>query len=255
MLELKEFRMVFVLHVLGFLLLLISCIVQVVSGTKCPPSLPCGYVGNVSFPFTTTGHPECGIFVIHGCDDEAGATKSIQNNNRWFDIVSLNQSTITIRDNHLLDLLLWRSCEVMDYKSTFAVNSTLASSHLINSSYVLRCNHALDPKRLPPMLSNPAVCGNHTFYELIEEIEKSDYMDSEVHSYSRYNNLTGCSIINVPIAGPVISKGFNSLFNRSSAADIPIQMQLSPDCSHCQSVYVGQCRTDNYGKFYCDKGT
>ena len=233
------------MHVFGFLLLLFSCIVQVlVSGSDCPSFVHCGDIGNLAFPFTTEAHPECGTLVIDGCDDEPGARKSIQNNNKWFDIVnvSLSQSTIIVRDNDLLDLLSSRSCEVLGYNSTetFSVNSLLVSSSVMYSANLLRCSQALNP--VPPnVLSNHTVCNDTVFYGI-----------SVLNSFSY--NIGGCSLIQLPLGSPLISKDPNVLLN-SLTADIPIHITVSPNCSHCNIAYGGQCRVDNYGKFYCDKGT
>ncbi|KAJ1436188.1 leaf rust 10 disease-resistance locus receptor-like protein kinase [Sesbania bispinosa] len=106
--------------VLSVVLILFSWVVIAAQGGKCPSLMECGDIGNITFPFTSTQHPDCGIFVIHGCDDrEPNVQKSIKNKERWFDIVDLQQFTITIRDDKLHDMLLQRSCQIFDYESSF----------------------------------------------------------------------------------------------------------------------------------------
>ncbi|KAJ1398326.1 Protein kinase-like domain superfamily [Sesbania bispinosa] len=51
-------------------LLLPSAATQGEENEECPPPRPCGHLGDISFPFTTSTNPECG-FQIRGCEDNA----------------------------------------------------------------------------------------------------------------------------------------------------------------------------------------
>ncbi|KAK7280451.1 hypothetical protein RJT34_25515 [Clitoria ternatea] len=56
-----------------------ACLMPMAVSTKCPSPIECGYLGNFTFPFTSSQHPDCGILVIHGCDDyDSMANKSIK---------------------------------------------------------------------------------------------------------------------------------------------------------------------------------
>ncbi|XP_057732832.1 LEAF RUST 10 DISEASE-RESISTANCE LOCUS RECEPTOR-LIKE PROTEIN KINASE-like 2.1 [Arachis stenosperma] len=255
----REMKMVSsMLHVFSrsllllFFFLLLSCNGNRVWG--CPPSIPCGDLGDLRFPFTSRPHSECGLLVIDGCQDDPGSTKSIQNNNRWFNIVNgsltqsnitvrddglvVSRSSITIRDDNLYTLLSSRSCEVLGYGSsnTFRIDTPLASSQVMYSATLLKCKHSIDP-RPSYVLPNSTVCGNDTFYG--------------VSDASKYKEIQGCSLIELPLGGPnVVLQDPNTLLS-SLTADIPIQINLSPNCSHCNIAYGGLCRIDNSGRFYC----
>ncbi|CAJ1977497.1 unnamed protein product [Sphenostylis stenocarpa] len=161
-------------HVSG--IVLFAWFVKAVLSGNCPSFINCGDLGNITFPFTDTRHRDCGILVIHGCDDhEPGAQKTTKNNNKWFDIVKLDKFTITIRDDDLRDYLLQRSCETFGYNSTFTFNSPLATASRLNHYMdVLRCNHALGA---PPnnSVSNSNVCKNETLYLMVEPEPSSRY--------------------------------------------------------------------------------
>lgn len=131
--------------------LLFSCLVQLAPAAgKCPPLIDCGYLGNIEFPFTSTQHPDCGIWVIHGCDDyEPQAKKSIKNKEEWFDIAKIEGFTITIRDDKLHDILLQESCEILRHNSTFTVNTLLASSRVQHYVSLYGCN---DSNTLQPSI-------------------------------------------------------------------------------------------------------
>ncbi|KAI4313890.1 hypothetical protein L6164_026836 [Bauhinia variegata] len=106
-----------------FFFLLFSQLLQLVlagngNGTlgSCPCSFDCGNLGEIRFPFTSTNRTDCGVLAIHGCDDPTAA-KSVQLDYtaaaiRWPDVVSVNGSTIIIKNNELQNDLRSRNCEI-----------------------------------------------------------------------------------------------------------------------------------------------
>ncbi|KAJ1390540.1 Protein kinase-like domain superfamily [Sesbania bispinosa] len=56
---------------------------------ECPPPRLCGYLGEISFPFTNSTNPECGFQII-GCEDNA-ADKEIYLGNQRYKIESIHQ--------------------------------------------------------------------------------------------------------------------------------------------------------------------
>ncbi|CAL0320790.1 unnamed protein product [Lupinus luteus] len=224
--------MVLLLHV--FCLLLFSSLVQLVSARKCLPSLNCGDFGNISFPFTNTQHPDCGVLIIHGCDDlEPDITKSIKNNNKWFDVVKIEDNAITITDNDLRQLLMTKSCDVFNYDSAFTVSSPFASSQTDFYSNLLTCNHTLDPQNYN-FAYKSTLCGNDTLYDI-----------------GRANkHFIGCSMVQLPVS---YDRNSSDLFVVITS-DVQFEIDLTQDCLDCHNVYEGQCRVDSSGKFYCDQG-
>ncbi|CAL0306417.1 unnamed protein product [Lupinus luteus] len=191
--------------------------------------------GNISFPFTDTQHPDCGILIIHGCDDpELGITKSIKNNNKWFDVVKIEDNAITITDNDLRQLLMTKSCDVFNYDSTFIVSSPFASSQTDFYSNLLTCNHTLDPQNYN-FAYKSTLRGNDTLYDI-----------------GRANKrFIGCSMVQLPVS---YDRNYSDLFVVITS-DVQFEIDLTPDCLHCHNVHEGQCRVDSSGKFYCDKRT
>ncbi|KAK7357763.1 hypothetical protein VNO80_17059 [Phaseolus coccineus] len=231
------------LHVSG--VVLFGWLLQVVLSGSCPSLINCGDLGNISFPFTDTRHRDCGILVIHGCDDdEPGAQKTIKNNNKWFDIVKLEQLTITIKDDELRDFLLQRSCDTFNHNYTFTVSSPLAKISRLNHYVdVLRCNHALGA---PPnnSVSNSAICRNETLYSMVDTDPSSSY-----------SHLKGCSMVQLPTSSDMLFADLDpdDPFKHVTY-EINIGIELSQNCFRCLYVNGGQCRVDNTGMFYCDQG-
>lgn len=214
---------------------------------NCPPSLNCGSLGEIHFPFTDSDHPDCGLFVIHDCHDgDPEAKKSIKNNETWFDVVALDQFTITVRDDDLHDRLLSKRCEIFNYHFPFPTNSVFATFYIENNVTLFKCNRTLH-LRPPKSFSNSTICHEDIFYEA----SVSDDGGAEFHSFFK-----PCSYVQLPITNeteflkPNLKDPFDFL-----SGDIPIKIHLSQDCSDCYYLQGGQCRVDSKGRFYCAKGT
>ncbi|XP_027189480.1 LEAF RUST 10 DISEASE-RESISTANCEUS RECEPTOR-LIKE PROTEIN KINASE-like 2.4 [Cicer arietinum] len=239
-----------------------SCfIIQLIlTSSTCPSSIYCGFLGEINFPFTTTQHPNCGMLIIHGCDDsEPLSKKTIQNNKIWFDILEIKPYTITIRDDKLHDLLLQRSCDILTYNSMFTVNTPLVSSYLQNYVTVFGCNdsNTHDLQQIYSVANSTTICRNDSFYGISDsDIVKSDNKAVVVVTDtggSKLNSLKGCSNVELPTRSEVQHIDPDDLFGFLSG-DIAIKIQVSQNCSACHDLYGGQCRLDNAAKFYCQQG-
>ncbi|XP_058772636.1 uncharacterized protein LOC131646668 [Vicia villosa] len=222
------------------------------ASANCPPSINCGHLGQIQFPFTTPQHPNCGMLTIHGCDDpEPQSTKSIQNNNRWFDILEIEPFTITIRDDQLHDLLQQKSCNILNFNSMFTVNTPLVSSRLQNYVTVFGCsnmNNTADLQQYYSSVSdNTSICVNpYASNETIVVVTDSTTFNS--------SHLKGCSKVELPTKYEVPRVDPEDLFY-FLIADVAIKLQVSQDCSTCHDLDGGQCRLDTKGQFYCHQGT
>ncbi|WJX15105.1 hypothetical protein P8452_05289 [Trifolium repens] len=223
-------------------LFVFSCFVTqlLLASGNCPSSINCGFLGEIEFPFTSTQHPNCGMLVIHGCDDyEPQSKKTIQNNKRWFDVLKIEPFTITIRDDQLHDLLLQRSCNILTYNSMFTVNTPLVSSRLENPVTVFGCNsnNTVDLEQYYSVSNSTSICRNEN--DTLNGVSNSD--------------IKRCSNVDLPIGSKVNHLDPDDLFNFLSG-DIAIKIQVSQNCSTCHDLYGGQCRLDNTGQFYCHQG-
>jgi len=242
-------------------LLLFSCFITqlLLASCNCPSSITCGFLGEIEFPFTSTQHPDCGMLVIHGCEDyEPQSKKTIQNNKRWFDILKIEPFTIRIKDDQLHDLLLQRSCDILTYDSMFTVNTPLVSSRLENYVTVFGCNsnNSLDLQQYYSVSNSSSICreDTSTLYGVSDsDIKSNKTIVVVTNSVSNSNRLKGCSNVELPTSSKVDRLDPADLFNVLSG-EIAIKLQVSQNCSSCHDLYGGQCLLDNNGQFYCKQG-
>ncbi|KAG4910153.1 hypothetical protein JHK87_056269 [Glycine soja] len=143
---------------------------------ECPPSFPCGYLDNISFPFTQTERPDCGLLPISNCDDPL-KPKMIQlhKNGEWFQLVRVAQlfsspttplTTFQFRDTNLYHLLQNENCEAFgnNYTLPFPHSSGFAASLYIQYYTTLfRCNRSLHVSP-PTNMHNYTECPDYDLY-------------------------------------------------------------------------------------------
>lgn len=233
-----------------FYTLFLSTLVILVKG-KCPPSFDCGNLGTMHFPYTDTKHPQCGLLVIHGCGDrDPDAIKTIKNKGSWF-YIQREHNTILFRDDDLRTLLLSRSCGVFSKKYTnLDTTSPFLSLHFLNVT-IFTCNRTLNVTP-PSTFSKSEVCqDDDIFYDTASADDESISYSNGDNYYQRYFNA--CSMVRLPIRDAGLVPGPKGLFDYVSA-DIPVQAEVSHECSSCYFLRGGQCQLDNQGKFFCAQG-
>ncbi|CAK8574030.1 unnamed protein product [Lathyrus sativus] len=232
-----------------FLFLLFSQLMLLANGYQedCPASFSCGYLGNISFPFTTTQRQDCGLLPIQNCDD-AMKPKMIQfqNKGKWFVVGNVNSLefrgssnatfSFVFRDNNLYQLLQSKSCEALRYNYTLPPTSHFLSFHIETRATLFMCNRSLHVNP-PTYMHNYTNCRLYDFY------------------YRPFNNpdnasptaFTACANVRLP------AKDFadaDDLFTFITA-DIPTQVNITEDCSNCHYNQRGRCQLDRDGRFYC----
>ncbi|XP_054808074.1 LEAF RUST 10 DISEASE-RESISTANCE LOCUS RECEPTOR-LIKE PROTEIN KINASE-like 2.1 [Prosopis cineraria] len=233
-----------------FCFLLPSFILQLflVGAEKCPLSVNCGNLGEeIHFPFTSSDHPDCGLLIILGCgDNDPNTKKTIKYNEKWFDVVELNQTSFTIRDDDLHDFLLSHSCNVFNHSLPFSSNSSFASYSLKYKVNLFNCKNNtvnLDPPESYSMFNS---CSEEIIF-----YKNSSSDDDEGRSFFK-----SCKTLQLPISNTtaIVKPDFQdkSPFDFLSG-EITIDIDLSPDCSSCYYIEGGQCRQDLKGRFYCAK--
>ncbi|KAF7808859.1 LEAF RUST 10 DISEASE-RESISTANCE LOCUS RECEPTOR-LIKE PROTEIN KINASE-like 2.1 [Senna tora] len=220
-------------------------------GKKCPPSLNCGDLGKIHFPFTNSELPDCGLVVIHGCDENyPDAKKSIKNNEIWYDVLTLGPGpfTITIRDDDLHDLLLSKECKVFTYDQfPFSKPSLFASFYIRYNITLFKCNQTLHITP-PTSFSNFTICSEEFFFQNSDSDDSDEFLSF----------FSSCSRIQLPITNTTDAlkpslTNIRDPFDFLLSADISIEIKLSTDCSSCYYVQGGQCQIDSKGRFYCAK--
>lgn len=218
--------------------------------SKCPPSFNCGNLGNkIQFPFTSSDHPDCGFLVIYGCyNEEPNVPKFIKYNEKWLEVVELNQLSITIRDKDIHDLLLSNSCSVFSYDLPSITSSPFISYPIDNIFTIFVCD-------LTSNLTKPIqTYYNYVFDSCSEQIfyKKSPYLESDDDYATYLMKSSSCKRIQLPIGkdtDQVMDKPFTFL-----SENITISPQLTPQCRTCYYVDEGKCQLDSKGRFNCAKG-
>ncbi|KAL2948080.1 hypothetical protein AAZX31_20G106700 [Glycine max] len=213
---------------------------------ECPPSVGCGYLGNISFPFTQTERPDCGLLPISNCDDPL-KPKMIQlhKNGEWFLLVRVAQlfsspttplTTFQFRDTNLYHLLQNENCEAFgnNYTLPFPHSSGFAASLYIQYYTTLfRCNRSLHVSP-PTNMHNYTKCPDYDLY---------------------YNNnpkaedasLRACTKVLLPIKdAPDANNPFTFV-----TADISTKVELTDECADCHYRRGGQCQLDSREIFFC----
>ncbi|KAK7392903.1 hypothetical protein VNO78_21353 [Psophocarpus tetragonolobus] len=224
-----------------FPLLLLAFVESYAAKAKCPPSFVCGNLGTMHFPYTDTKHPQCGLLVIHGCDDrDPDAIKTIKNKGEWFYITREEDDTILFRDDELRTNLLTKRCVVFDKNYTnLDTTSPFLSLHFMNVT-LFRCNSTLNVTS-SSAFRKTTICNDDIFYGTAT-------VDDDEYNYPYFE---ACSRVLLPIRDAGLVPGpSGNLFDYVSA-DIPVTTDVSHDCSSCYYLRGGQCQLDSQGKFFC----
>ncbi|KRG90889.1 hypothetical protein GLYMA_20G120200v4 [Glycine max] len=210
---------------------------------ECPPSFPCGYLDNISFPFTLTERPDCGLLPIRNCDDPLKHKMiQLQKNGEWFQLVRVAQlfsspttplTTFQFRDTNLYHLLQNESCEAFGNNYTLPHSSGFAASLYIQYNTTLfRCNRSLHVSP-PTNMSHYTKCPDYDLYYNITAAEDA--------------SLRACTKVLLPIKDvPDANNPFTFV-----TADILTKVALTDERAACHYRRGGQCQLDSREKFCC----
>ncbi|XP_058769056.1 LEAF RUST 10 DISEASE-RESISTANCE LOCUS RECEPTOR-LIKE PROTEIN KINASE-like 2.4 [Vicia villosa] len=216
---------------------------------ECPGSFRCGYLGNISFPFTTTQHRDCGLLPISNCDDASMNPKMIQfqNNGKQFDFevefVSPTKyhggnttCSCVFRDKSLRKLLQNQSCEALRYNYTLPPTPHFVSFHMETYTTLFMCNRILHVNP-PTDMHNYTKCPPSDFYY-------QPHISTDKESWSAF---TACANVGLPIKDvPDSDDPFTFV-----TADMAIQVNITEECAYCHYNRRGRCQLDSNGRFYC----
>ncbi|XP_019441417.1 PREDICTED: rust resistance kinase Lr10-like isoform X2 [Lupinus angustifolius] len=243
---------VYAFHFLLFshlMLLLLASENEYGNKVECPPSFDCGHLGNITFPFTVTESPHCGLFVISNCDNiNPSKPKNIQleNNGKLFWVIRLIHNpptsaniTIQIRDYSFYNLLESKSCEAFSNNYTLPTKFPFGSISIAYSQTMFKCNRSL---HVEPAINvhNYTNCSDYDLY----------YKPSLNGNDKSLSSLLACTMVTLPIKDVADAEDPFTFIT----SDIITKVQLSYECANCYYVKRGQCHLDNSKKFCCNNG-
>lgn len=215
---------------------------------ECPPSFSCGYLGNISFPFTTTERQDCGLLPIPNCDGDPMKPKMIKyhNKGKWFEFEvaavypselhsGSTTSTCVFRDNNLYKLLQNKSCEAFRYNYTPPPTYHFVSFRIVLYTTLFMCNRTLHIN--PPTYMHNYTCPHYDLY----------YQPHSHADNTSQSAFTACTNVTLP------TKDFADANDPSTfiTADILTEVKITEECAHCHYKQRGQCTLDNNERFYC----
>ncbi|KHN29806.1 Putative serine/threonine-protein kinase [Glycine soja] len=184
---------------------------------ECPLWFDCGNHGRFEWPFTKVEHQDCGIWPIHGCDDD------LINPN--YVLLKIGPSSIKVQkfemqrfativyftDHHLRNLLQSDSCEIFSYNITLPPSSPLGYFTINNNITLFKCNRTL-----------------------------------QVNTPKNFGSLAACSMVQLPMNGFAVSANPFAFLT----AEISVQFLPSDECMQCHH-YRGHCHLDSQRKVNC----
>ncbi|XP_049391749.1 LEAF RUST 10 DISEASE-RESISTANCE LOCUS RECEPTOR-LIKE PROTEIN KINASE-like 1.1 [Solanum stenotomum] len=225
---------------------------QIQNNSSCVDEFVCGNLGNVSFPFSVSSQPGCGLYTID-CDVTPNPTIHLGEN--VYSVVRQRSfDSFRVLDHRLEELLTRNSCKTFDGSISFP-NSPSVSFRINERNLTLfRCNGSLDINRSMSdhyfrEYLNYTKCSGFSIYYKYPSRGRQDSSDT-----SEEDIPDNCSPIQLPItwnSGSNVSK--SSLFDLLTG-NFSIQWSLSDDCSRCH-YQGGRCLTDINNRFLCSTAT
>ncbi|KAK4720492.1 hypothetical protein R3W88_010725 [Solanum pinnatisectum] len=221
---------------------------QIQNNSSCVDEFECGNLGNVSFPFSVSSQPDCGLYTID-CDVTPNPTIRLGDN--VYSVVRRRFSDRFQVSDHRLEYLLARnSCETFDRSISFPNSPSISFRINERNVTLFRCNNNLDINRsmsdhyFREYLNYPKCSGFTIYYKY----PSGGWEDSSDAPGDIPDN---CSPIQLPIRWNTSqSNDQNSSLFDLLTANFAIQWSLSDDCSNCY-YGRGRCLTDSNNRFHC----
>ncbi|CAL5210005.1 unnamed protein product [Lathyrus oleraceus] len=208
---------------------------------NCQRSFSCGYRGILHYPFTKAEQPDCGLILIHGCDDSYYSPKLIQleKNAKNTELTAvIDQNTITLSDPDFYKRLQHNVCDTLNQNYTLPPPSPLVSFYIIYNVTLFRCNHGHSIN--PPRQYFKYNCSSYYIY-----YDSKQYSNVTIEKARSF--FSSCSLFQFP------SKDLTDTENILSfvSGQMVVKIVLSADCEECCNHRGGQCRLNANNKFYC----
>ncbi|KAK8487895.1 hypothetical protein V6N12_010281 [Hibiscus sabdariffa] len=130
------------------------------------PSFPCGKLGDLRFPYTQAGRPDCGLFVVKGCHSTTtNQTVQVQlaRGGRWYEVDKISQGdTLTIYDEILAKQLNQSDCQSLNNLSL--PNLPYVSFEIAPNVTLCKCKTASNVSIPKEAGLRHTPCDNYTIY-------------------------------------------------------------------------------------------
>ncbi|XP_060185192.1 rust resistance kinase Lr10-like isoform X2 [Lycium barbarum] len=213
---------------------------------SCPGEFQCGKLRNVSFPFSVSSQPACGLYTI-----DCNATPNpefLLGGNVYSVLEQRSLDSFRVLDRRLDDLLADKRCHSFDRNISVPHTPSVLFRIIEPRLTLFRCNNSLVINRSTNDqylrgYQNYTKCSGFNIYYKYPSSEQEDSWNAPEDRIP-----DNCSLIHLPITWKGRSQN-SSLFD-SLTADFTIRWSLSDDCSKC--YYQGsRCLTDSNNKFLC----
>ncbi|XP_009600758.2 LEAF RUST 10 DISEASE-RESISTANCEUS RECEPTOR-LIKE PROTEIN KINASE-like 1.1 isoform X1 [Nicotiana tomentosiformis] len=228
-----------------FLLSLLLILVQAKgrNDSTCPKSFSCGNLTGLSFPFSLSTQPDCGIMPISGCDAKTPPRIQLLPGGDWYyALAKLNNYTVALGDPKLHDELRQHDCQAFN-KNISLPDSPSISYKVLPANIVnfFKCNSTSTTQKkinhFPVYEKYNGCKGFSIYYKFFQD------RDEDI----RAGNLTvNCSLIRLPVNS---MPDDGDVFKMLSPA-FRVEWKLSDECYQCH-YGGGQCQTDKTKKFHC----
>ncbi|KAH0668652.1 hypothetical protein KY289_023145 [Solanum tuberosum] len=216
--------------------------------STCPKSFSCGNLTDLSFPFSLSTQPDCGIVPISGCDNKPFPRIQLLPGGEWYYAMGKEYSNIVwVVDPKLQTILRKNKCQAFNEIISLS-DSPSISFTAVNLQNFYKCNRTSS--------NNPYI--NQTMKDHFDGYESYDGCDGFTIYYKFYgvddedilagNHTANCSLIRLPYYQ---TEPGNNLVNFLRSAFL-VEWKLSDDCNECH-YGGGRCQTDKKNNFLCYK--
>ncbi|KAL3367985.1 hypothetical protein AABB24_009052 [Solanum stoloniferum] len=216
--------------------------------STCPKSFSCGNLTDLSFPFSLSTQPDCGIMFLSGCDAKTfPKIRLLPEGDSYYVVVNMYNYTVWVEDPKLHAKLRQHNCQAFNEKFSLPYSPSISFETLpLNILNFFKCNSTSSSTPNITQQMKDHFAGYRMYsgckdFSLFYKLPGGD--DEDV----RAGNLpANCSLIGLPIRSISDDDG---VFNMLSATFF-VEWKISEDCNKCH-YGGGQCQTDINNKFHC----
>ncbi|XP_055809655.1 LEAF RUST 10 DISEASE-RESISTANCE LOCUS RECEPTOR-LIKE PROTEIN KINASE-like 1.1 isoform X2 [Solanum dulcamara] len=213
--------------------------------STCPKSFSCGNLTDLSFPFSLSTQPDCGIMFLSGCDAKPyPRIQLLPGGDLYYALGIWFNYTVLLGDPKLYAKLRKHKCQA--FNKTFSLpDSPSISFKILNNLNFFKCN--ITSTNTPNITHKNDHFAGYRMYNECKGFSISYKLPGSDDGDVQEGNLpANCSLISLPINS---TSDVGGLFNMLSAGFL-VEWKLSEDCYQCH-YGRGQCQTDITNKFHC----